>query len=198
MDKEQYQNLIANVKQENKISLSEYNIGYKGAYADGGMINNYPIQLIRNEPRFAFSEFILPENRFATSNDKSINKSLGFRLTEPDTTSNTNQRAELQKHLFIGNYLPNILGSLQFYSETGQILTKTEYSSTLNISSGSVGMLDFSPKKNKSAEPIKEAFWKTIFKIRGVTDAPVIRWAFEIELKKDISELTELINLLPE
>ncbi len=203
MDEPQYRALLnySEVPKEIKTSwpYSKYNQYYKGAYADGGMINNYPIQLVRNEARYAFQEFILPEKKFRRSGNKSISKSLGFRLTEWAGFADTDESAGLQNHLSLLPYLNNVLGSLQFFSEIGQLIDQDEHDVTVEIYVGKIGMLDFTPNRADATLPIMRAFWDTINKLKGVLKMESEEaYALGRTLKPDTDELTRLINMLPE
>lgn len=201
MDNPQYQALLSasevSETTKKRWTYSKYNQYYKGAYADGGMINNYPIQLMRNEARVAFAEFIVPEIRRKRSGSSSINKSLGFRLTDWPHVANTDDNTELQNHLSLLPYLGNVVSSLQFFSEEGQLTDYNDHQVTLDIGVGDVGTLDFSPSRTKASGPITQAFWTTVFKIKGTPDDAAVRYSLAAELKKYTDELTELVNLLP-
>jgi predicted acylesterase/phospholipase RssA len=203
MDEAQYQALLnySEVPKEIKTRwpYSKYNEHYKGAYADGGMINNYPIQLVRNESRYAFQEFILPEKRFRRSGNKSINRSLGFRLTEWDGFADTDESDELQNHLSLLPYLNSVISSLQFFSEAGQLIDQDEQDVTVDIYVGKIGMLDFTPNRADATLPVMRAFWDTINKLKGILKMESEEaYALGRELKSDTEELTRLLNLLPQ
>lgn len=215
MDEKQYETLIKHGKADKLFKYTEYNKRYKGAYADGGLINNYPIQLVRNEPRYAFAEFVLPENRFNITDSRSINKSIGFRLIEADPENEpdlqnepdpvTDRHIGLQDHISLFPYLRNTLDSMQYYTEIGQLIDKEENDATIAIFTGKVGTLDFSPKRRTAQKPIWFAFWKTLNRLTGAKldkdgkyEAPNIAGSpSTAEIRKHAEELKELIDSMP-
>ncbi len=173
MDEPQYKALLDSSKVPRDIKINfpytEYNKFYKGAYADGGMINNYPIQLLRNSSRQAFAEFLVPEQRFSTSVNQSINKTFGFRLKERGSPPDTGEPIKLQDHLSVMSYLGNVMGSLQFFSEMGQLIDQDAHNATVDIDVGKIGTLDFTPNQKDARDPILKAFRAALRKVKGVS-----------------------------
>jgi len=151
--------------------------------------------------------------KFRRSGSKNINKSLGFRLTEEVNIPDLSDNKELQDHLFLKSYIGNILGSLQFYSEVGQLMDGDEHNVTIDIGVGEIGMLDFTPNQEDAAGPIWTAFWDTLLQLKGKkrpdSPNPIVDLGKSIlsalkgeneylkELAPHIEELDKLIGQLP-
>lgn len=138
-----------------------YNHRYRGLYVDGGVQLNYPLHLFNAPEGRPYYEFNLAEKRIRTQD---LNPhTLGFRLGLPDKkTVPFDSDADVLAQLDLGTYMGNLVGTMMFFSEDGQVRTKREFEQTITIDTGSLGTLDFAPSRTKGEAPIRNAYQKTI------------------------------------
>lgn len=131
-----------------------------GYYADGGMIINLPLHLFDNDP----IEKELPL--------RNLNKNmLGLRLEilhpeeeiKEEETGGEMDKPSKSAFVILGEYVGDLIDTMLFPTEEGQIRTETERRQTIEVDVTHLETLQFVPPFKKSIPKIIEAYIKTRF-----------------------------------
>ncbi len=120
---------------------------YHGMWIDGGVLNNFPLH--------AF-DHLMPPVSAAYPGLRPLNPAmLGLRLTEGPASHGPSPRPERFDILL--EHMANIMGTVLYPSEEGQIRNEDERSQTIDLYTYDLSTTDFAPPPSKSATPIAEA-----------------------------------------
>jgi NTE family protein len=118
---------------------------YRGEWVDGGLLNNLPLHAFDHigQPPETPS-FSLPLNPHV----------LGIRLTEnPDRS----YRLDSEGFATLKRHLGDVVETLMFPAEQGQIRTAQEAAQTIDLLTYGLSTTEFAPPPSASAKPIQEA-----------------------------------------
>lgn len=146
---------------ENPELVSKYNVDYGGLYVDGGVLNNLPIHYFDNVHNLESSGFIPPMPDPCSDLNKNL---LGIRLTPPDKAPSPK---DIGPFFALGSHVGDIMDSVMYPSEEGQIRNPQEKAQTIDIDTGELSVINFSPPSEKKNPVIDKAFRTVIdyFKI---------------------------------
>jgi predicted acylesterase/phospholipase RssA len=120
---------------------------YHGMWIDGGVLNNFPLH--------AF-DHLMPPVSAVYPGLKPLNPAmLGLRLTEGPPVYGPSPPPERFDILL--EHMANIMGTVFYPSEEGQIRNDDERSQTIDLFTFDLSTTDFAPPPSKSATPIAEA-----------------------------------------
>lgn len=120
---------------------------YHGMWIDGGILNNFPLH--------AF-DHLMPEVSPRYPGLKPLhNNMLGLRLT--DGPSSHQQAAGTGSMDILMEHLGNIMGTILYPSEEGQIRSEEERSQSIDLYTYDLETTEFAPPTSKSATPVAEA-----------------------------------------
>lgn len=120
---------------------------YHGKWVDGGVLNNFPLH--------AF-DFLSPAVSRQHPGLRPLNRNmLGLRLTEGPQR----RRARGRQGSFdvLLEHLGNVMGTVLFPSEEGQIRSEEEREQTIDLFTYDLETTEFAPPASRSATPIAEA-----------------------------------------
>jgi NTE family protein len=120
---------------------------YHGFWVDGGLLNNFPLH--------AF-DFRSPQVSSQYPDLKPLNRHiLGLRLTEGPHKQTSQQQAATSDVLL--GHLADILGTVLYPSEEGQIRSQDERDQTIDLYTYDLSTTEFAPHPDKRKKPITEA-----------------------------------------
>ncbi len=120
---------------------------YHGMWIDGGILNNFPLH--------AF-DHLMPEVSSRYPGLKPLHENmLGLRLTEGPATHQ--QSATTGTMDIFMEHLGNIMGTILYPSEEGQIRSDEERSQTIDLYTYDLETTEFAPPPSRSATPVAEA-----------------------------------------
>lgn len=125
---------------------NKHTMDYHGMWVDGGMLNNFPLH--------AF-DFMSPKLSDQHPNLKPLNpQMLGLRLIDGPSSKPT-----VQPNTFslLQEYIGNLMGTMLYPSEDGQIRSHEEKQQTINLQTNNLSTFDFAPSATDTAKPIAEA-----------------------------------------
>ena len=139
------------VKVEADVPVGQYNQNandYHGLWVDGGILNNFPLH--------AF-DFQSPQVSPQHPGLRPLNEHmLGLRLTEgPNTGTSTSATSGTFSVLL--EHLGNIVNTVLYPSEQGQIRTPDEADQSIDLYTYDLETTNFAPSQQQSATPIREA-----------------------------------------
>ena len=120
---------------------------YHGMWIDGGILNNFPLH--------AF-DHLMPQVSPRYPGLKPLHRNmLGLRLTDGPARQGSAPPSGTMD-IFI-EHLGNIMGTVLFPSEEGQIRSEEERSQTIDLYTYDLETTEFAPPASKSATPVAEA-----------------------------------------
>ena len=142
--------LFKPVHVEANVPVGQYNANandYHGMWIDGGVLNNFPLH--------AF-DFLSPTVSRQYPTLKPLNPNmLGLRLTDGPHSQSSRQQAGTFDLLL--EHLGNVMGTVLYPSEEGQIRNQDEREQTIDLYTYDLATTEFAPPPSKSATPIAEA-----------------------------------------
>lgn len=134
---------------EANVAVGAYNQradDYHGRWMDGGVLNNFPLH--------AF-DYLSPSVSSRFPNLRPLNPNvLGLRLTDGPSSRRPASPGTFDVLL---EHLGNILGTVLFPSEEGQIRSQDERDQTIDLHTYDLSTTEFAPPASLSATPIAEA-----------------------------------------
>jgi hypothetical protein len=120
---------------------------YHGMWVDGGILNNFPLH--------AF-DYLMPPVSPRYPGFKPLHSNmLGMRLTDgPEKHGPASPPGRID---ILKEHLGNIMGTVLFPSEEGQIRSVEERSQTIDLYTYDLETTEFAPPPSKSATPVAEA-----------------------------------------
>ena len=144
--------LFKPVHVEANVPVSQYNAqadDYHGMWIDGGVLNNFPLH--------AF-DFLSPSVSSRYPNLKPLNPNmLGLRLTDGAPNQGSQQQPRRGTFNILMEHLGNIMGTVLYPSEEGQIRNQDEKDQSIDLYTYDLETTNFAPSSSDSATPISEA-----------------------------------------